>query len=368
MLLAKRLLPFVMLAVLLGACGSGKQPTVSGLAVKATTGQAGKAVGAVAAPQLPGRLLITGESSLDLVENGKRTVIARAPNVSTYYEYPAFAPDGRSIAYIVATTPTGQGQDWGNDIYTANADGGNARLVFRHDKPGALLDSLSWTPDGSALVFAYSRTVYDQQGHYTGSIYQVQKLQLADGRSSTLIDNATQPSLSWDGKQVVYVDFPQNDFQSANLAIANSDGSGKRRLLSAQYGFQGFFAPHLSPDGKQVVFAAVGGPLGGPGSTPTPAGARRSGGLLPSLARLLQPAAAIADGSPYQIWIASLDGSSLHTVQNLREDLPFPVWSADGKTVLFLGSAGLYTAAADGTNLKRIGNGVPHGEIAWYQK
>jgi Tol biopolymer transport system component len=273
------------------------------------------------------------------------------------------------IAYVLATTPTGQGQDWGNDIYTANLDGSGAKLVFKHDKAGALVDSLSWTPDGQAIVYAYSRALYDQQNHYTGSIYRVDRLLLATGASTTLLNNAIFPSLSSDGRQIVYVDFPQNDFQASLLAIADNDGGQQRKLLTDHRGFQGFFAPHLSPDGKKLVFAAVGGPLDLPVS-PTP-NVRNDSGFgvrLAALARGLPArATAEADGSPYQVWIANLDGTGLHTIANLREDLPYPLWAADGQSVLFLGAGGLYTAAVDGTNLKRIGGGVPHGEIAWYQ-
>jgi Tol biopolymer transport system component len=323
-------------------------------------------------PSVNGDLVVTGETTLDLISAGRRTIIARAPTVSTYFEYPTFSPDGKMIAYVLATTPTGQGQDWGNDIYTANLDGSNAKLVFKHDRPGALVDSLSWTPDGASIVFAYSRAIYDAQNHYTGSIYRVDRLTIATGATATLINNAMQPSVSWDGKQIVYVDFPQNDFQASSLAIADGDGGQQRKILTDQKGFQGFFAPHLSPDGKKLVFAAVGGPLGLP-TSPTPSVGGRapmSGGALIAAdggLGFLRPPSAMADGSPYQIWIANLDGSGLRTISNLREDLPFPVWAADGQSILFLGAGGLYTAGSDGTNLKRIGGGVPHGEIAWYQ-
>ncbi len=353
MRIPKLLLPLVIACTLLAACG-GKG------------GGGGQTSADVPTPSLPGKLLVTGETTLDLIAQGHQTPVAKAPGVSSYFEYPAFSPDGKRIAYVLAVTPTAQGQDWGNDIYIADVDGSNAQLVLKHDKPGALIDSLNWTPDGQALIFAYSRAMYDAQNHYTGSIYQVQRLALADKTVSMLIDNAMQPSVSWDGKQIVYVDFPQNDVQAASLALAKIDGSNRRKLLSGQNGFQGFFAPHLSPDGTMVAFAAVGGPVSPPPDTPTPKTGATSG-LGAALAEALVPPVASADGSPYQVWIASVDGSALHTVSNLREDLPFPIWFANGQAILFLGAGGLYSANADGTNLKRLGPGVPHGEIAWYQ-
>ena len=216
----------------------------------------------------------------------------------------------------------------------------------------------------SRSCLRYSRALYDAQNHYTGSIYRVDRLSLNNGSTTTIINNAIQPSVSWDGKQIVYVDFPQNDFQAASLALADTDGSNSRKLLTDQKGFQSFFAPHLSPDGKRLVFAAVGGPLGLPAGSPTPS---ISAGPLRALLSVFDPPPVRADGAPYQIWIVNIDGSDLHTISNLREDLPYPLWAADGRSIMFLGAGGLYTANADGSNLKRIGPGVPHGEIAWYQ-
>jgi len=353
-------LRLVILALVLAAPSSGCGSASSSGAAAGTSGTT---------PVINGKLVVTGESTLDLIVAGKRNVIAKAPSVNAYFEYPVFSPDGKQVAYVLALTPTAQGQDWGNDIYTSNLDGSDAKLVFKHDKIGTLVDSLSWTPDGAALVYDYQRSLYDAQNHYTGSIFRVDRLAIGTGNATTLINNAQYASVSPDGKQIVYVNVPQNDFEAQSLALADIDGSHQQKLLSNQKGFQGYFAPHLSPNGQQVAFAAVGGPL----EAPTP-GARHSGPanslastLLASMAHLFELQAAGADGSPYQVWIANIDGSGLHTISSLREDLPFPLWQADGKAILFLGAAGLYTANSDGTNFKRIGGGVPHGEIAWFQ-
>jgi Tol biopolymer transport system component len=377
-----RIAPLLLCICLLSACSSKSNGPAAPNDIGAGSNSVGTSAkaGASNAPELPGKLLETGESTLDLVVAGKRTPILHAPANNSYFEYPVFSPDGTKVAYVLATTPTAQGQDWGNDIYTANLDGSNAKLVLKHDHIGVLVDALSWTPDGSALIFAYYLTQYDAQGHYTGQITRIERLDLASGSTTTVLNNAFQPSISWDGKQLVYVDFPQSDFQTPSLAVANIDGSQSHKILRGQQGFQTFFAPHLSPDGTQVVFAAVGGPVGlAPGSggsspTPTPAGRRIPSpadavqAALAPLRAWLRPPSALADGSPYQVWVANVDGSNLHALGNLREDLPYPLWSADGKSILFLGAGGLYTAAASGGNPSRIGAGVAHGEIAWYQK
>ena len=75
-----------------------------------------------------------------------------------------------------------------------------------------------------------------------------------------------------------------------------------------------------------------------------------------------------ADGSPYEVWIANLDGTNIHPVANLREDVPYPLWSADGSQILFLGAAEMYLAGADGSGVKQIDKGVAHGQMDWYQR
>lgn len=328
----------------------------------ADAGRASTCASTSAAPLLPGKLLETGNKTIDLWDHGRRTPIACASNATTFFGHPTFSPDGQTIAYSVSTVPTGQGQDWGDDIYTANADGSASRLILQHDAAGVLIDSLAWSQDGSALIFGYFRAVYDSTGRFTTAIYQVNRLTLAGGTVTTLLKDASQASLSWDGKQIVYVSYPSSDYNISALAIANSDGSGAHTLLSNQAGFQGYFAPHLSPDGKQVVFAAIGGPVGrGPHPYPAPR-------TLQSLARRFAVPRAEADGSPYEVWVANLDGSNLHPVANLREDLPYPLWSSDGKQILFLGAAALYLANANGSEVKQIDKGVAHGQIDWLQR
>jgi Tol biopolymer transport system component len=330
----------------------------------------GKPQSGSSAPLLPGKLIETGTTTLEEWNSGHRQTIACTSGQSSYFEFPTFSPDGKLIAYVLASTPTGAGQDWGNDVYVAAADGSGTKLVLKHDAVGALIDAIAWTSDGSALILGYNRAVFDASGRYQSSILQIQRLDLATGARTVLIQNASQPSLSWDGKSIAFVFYPSPDnLQASDLAVANLDGSNPHEILTNQHGFQAYFAPHLSPDGTRVVFAAVGGPL----PAPTPAG-RAPGQKGPGLAALslarswLGPQAASADGTPYQVWVSNLDGSNLHTVANLMEDLPYPLWASDGRSILFLGSAALYLASADGSSqVKRIDKGVTHGQIAWYQ-
>src|SRR6476646_10613610 len=97
----RKAIPLLLVLLLLAAaCRGGKQND---------GGSSGAGVQQV--PAVSGSLVLTGESTLDLVSQGKRTVIFKAPSATAYFEYPVFSPDGKMIAYVLATTPTGQGQD-----------------------------------------------------------------------------------------------------------------------------------------------------------------------------------------------------------------------------------------------------------------
>jgi Tol biopolymer transport system component len=361
----------VVLCLALTACSSARLPA-QGSRGNASCGPS------EAAPLLPGKLLETGNATLELWERGHRTPIACVRNAPIYFTHPVFAPDGKAFAYVTSTAPTTLAQDWGDDIYTANTDVSGARLVLKHDAPGAQIDSLAWAPDGQSLIYGAFRVQYDSAGRTASAIYAINRFDLSTGAITTLIHNASQASVSPDGKYLVFVSYPSSDLSVSALAVADLDGSNPHQILKGQNGFQSFFAPHLSPDGASVVFAAIGGPLTGSRAPASHTPPGQSPGTITPPARALQriwerskrvfAPGASADGSPYEVWVARLDGSAIHPVANLREDLPYPQWSADGKQILFLGAAALYLANADGSGTKQIDKGVAHGQIDWYQR
>ena len=264
-----------------------------------------------------------------------------------------------------STSPTAGTQDWGDNVYVANADGRDvAGPILQRDAPGVTIHSLAWSPDGTALIYGYFRAVYGSNSQVTSLIFQIRRVGLTDGSVTLLLDNASQPSLSWDGKEIVYITYPSSDLNVTDLAMAGIDGSNPHTILTSQTGFQSYFAPHLSPDGKRLVFAAIGGPVGRAPQERTAATHAPSPTIAGRVMRLvsgwLEPATAQADGSPYEVWVVNLDGSGLHPVANLREDLPFPLWSADGRQILFLGAAALYLAEADGSGVNAIDRGIVH--------
>jgi WD40 repeat protein len=154
---------------------------------------------------------------------------------------PAWSPDGRRLAFVVATESH-------SDIYTIDADGtGFTRLT---DDGGSHLPS--WSPDGTRL--AYSRAA----GDGTEDIWIIK----ADGTSATQITQerdgamALSPSWSPDGTHIVFV-----SNRSGAPQVYEMDARGDAvTQLTTDDGFHG--SPKYSPDGTRIAFA---GNVGGPG-------------------------------------------------------------------------------------------------------
>jgi Tol biopolymer transport system component len=356
------LAPAVVMALAFAiACGGGKKPDPAA-APAASAGPVGPcgAVAGAATPQ--GGLLITRDQALTVrdMKSGKETKLLTAPP-GQFITFPAWSPDGKRFVYMVDAPFQGNvGSNWGADMCIADANGGNQQVVLKHDQPGVELESPSWTPDGKTIVFSYFLTQYDEKGQYKGQVYQAQKLDLATGGAASFMDNANGTDLCADGHSLAYVDFDQTNFDSYGVWVADADGKNGKSVVDSSTGMQAFYAPIFSPDCKQIIFAAVGGSLRQPAAPGT------RGNPLARLVDALRPASAEAHGPPWDLWSVNVDGSDLKRLTHVNEDLPYTAWSADGKTVLFLGAGGLYQMQPDGSSLKKIDQGTTHGQISWH--
>ncbi len=348
---------------LLAGCGGGKaKETVSAQAVDCSQPGGGPVV---AQADATNSLLITRDNSLFLREmkSGKETKLCSAPE-GLFVTYPAWSPDGKQYIYALDSPFIGNvAANWGSDFYLADASGGNRRLLLKHEQPGVELESPSWTPDGKTIVYSYFLTKYDAQGQYQGQTYEARTIDVASGAVTTLAKDANSTDLCRDGSKLTYVNFNDTDFTSYGIWVADASGQNGKAIVNSSTGMQAFFAPRFSPDCKQIIFAAVGGGIRQ--IDPAPKG---GGNLLTRLLAPLLPAAASAHGAPWDLWLVNVDGSGLKRITNLNEDLPFLEWAADGQSVVFIGTNGLYQMSPDGANIKKIGQGAVHGQISWFQR
>lgn len=127
-------------------------------------------------------------------------------------EYPAWSPEGRSIAFGRLTKDAG----W---IYRVNSDGSGLKKIT--DPPKGFWDSQpSWSPDGTEIAF--TRASPRRADVFTMN---------ADGthiRKLTKKTDGFSPAFSPDGKKIVFVS--NDDGQTTHIYAMNSDGTNVQRL------------------------------------------------------------------------------------------------------------------------------------------
>jgi Tol biopolymer transport system component len=325
-------------------------------------------------------LLVTRNDGLyrrDLAA-GRETKVATAPS-GRFITFPAWAPDGKRFAYILSL-PFQPNGDWGDDLYLADADGRNQKLILKHDGAGARLESPSWLPDGSALLYGYLHLVFDKSGNLQQQVYEVRRLEIGSSTASTVLRDAGAPQLCRDGSRFAFLGFDRASNTWAAVGFATAQGGDARTLASTKDGLLTFYGAAPSSDCTTVVFAAVGPGPQGPPNGGLPLGVQSAGtsGILAPAASAVLPrphaervtfgrVARPADGSPWDLWLVSATGGGLRQLTHIGEDQPYPAWSPDGGVILCVGTYALYEVTLSGEQPRSIAPGEMHGQLSWWQ-
>lgn len=251
---------------------------------------------------------------------------------------PSWSPDDREIAFASA-------RDGGQSVWAVNAADGTERMV---STASGHVDAPSWSPSG--------KIVYHSDADRTSRLE-------VDGKTITADENAFAFRVSWasandfyyvsDGKirkrsltggNVQTIPFKATLTVTPTLVThkRDFDSTAPRKAL-------GLVRPVISPDGKQVAFAAVGDiyvmPIGGkpenltkdkyldtdpawsPDGTQLVYSSDKGGGLL-------------------QLWIRNMKTGQDRQLTHLTTQPQGATWSPDGKRIAFFDVDGMWRAAS----------------------
>ena len=212
-------------------------------------------------------------------------------------------------------------------------------FVFEYTEAQVKVDSLysiskvedkypKWSPDGEYIVFESNRPGIKSQ------IFSMK----SDGTAITQLTNNQllneTPVWSPDGTMIMYSSYLDDDRLNNDIFIMNSDGSGVRRLTNKPLRDD---HATFSPDGKKIIF----------GSQRDDTGNTKS--------------------KNYELYEMDIDGSNVKRLTNYKGWDTFPSYSPDGKKIVWrriiqdstskeISNSEVFVMQSDGTNIKNLSN------------
>ena len=288
-----------------------------------------------------------------------------SPTGSDADSFPAFSPDGRSIAFRRGSTP------WSSDLFTVPVDGGPPQQLTRDHRT---IGGLAWTANGRELVFSSNRPG-------AGRLWRI----AATGGEPHLVwgaqGDANDVAISRRGNRLAYsvTEFNANIWRVRVDPDTGQRGAPTKTIYSTR--FQS--SPQFSPDGTKVAFESDRTGLHQLWITAADGtGARQltsfDGPLVsrpqwsPDGGRI---AVEVHSRGTQLVYIVGPNGGSPQLLETHTVDAAAPAWSADGRSIFFTGGDQIWKTSATGGPSTQItkGGGIrslpsKDGKILYYAK
>ncbi len=327
------------------ACGGGSSSGTSGSPLPgASIRPAAKGAGS---------LLIAGPDGIaefDLASKTSKPLI-KPQQDNTYLLDPDVSPDGTRIAYIVEPPPKIQGKtyDAGSDLWVANRDGSGQHAIYTHDTPNQLVRFPQWEDAGHIL--AVVQEISETSGA-TNVTYMLERIDVATGQRTHLLENVLSFGLSPDHKQLAYAKLLAQTGESLETMPLTSAvvGAAGKVIVGTDQNLLPFNSIRYSPDGTKIAFTSA-----------DQTGARADERYVTARAFGASP-----DGLPEDVWtVDAAGGGEAQRVANVKEDLPWLAWNGDGTHIYVVGAAALYDVNLKSGAVDHIGPGAFHGQVTW---
>ena len=238
---------------------------------------------------------------------------------------PVWSPDGKSIAFRSRRNCDGSNLGCFFSLYIMKGDGSGigtdgSGLRALTEGSGLEVEGISWSPDGSRLVFAAALFPNDLENRYDLYIVNADGSGLRRLVSAPTNVSLSRPDWSPDGRRIVYNVFGPDD--TSAIDIVDADGSNVVRISTPPES-TGDTRPRWSPDGKRIAFTRS-------WATVTP-------GVGPGMAS--------------QTLVMNADGSDVIQIRSEQSSEWFPAWSPDGASLALFSRyyGGFFVVSADGT-------------------